>query len=555
VSGSAPTWSLTALSLALVALVALASLHGRHVRGERRRARMRAGLADVLDLAWLGGAPEDVLARARETARRVLRDPGVQAELRPLGAARFEALLAPGRGPDAEARQFLADLAHVVSVSAERHVLATQVRRQAAVDALTDLPSRGAFDELLAHVLAGASSDAWSLGVLVCDVDGLRHVNEHAGHACGDQVLAELAELLRSELGDDAVCGRIGGDELAAVVRGMRTPVELLALGRGLQDRFAAGPGRRTGTSLSVGLVSWSPRDPEDGAELLRSAELAVAEAKRSHTGVAFFDGRLRSREETRARARADLAHAVASGAVVAYFQPLTDATTLEVVGLEALARWRDGDRLRPPAEWLPLAEETGLIVEVGRQMLAAARQASDRYGLPVAVNVAPRQLDQPDFVRQVEQSWGVDGWDRLTLEVTESAVLYDAQHARDSLANLAQRGVTIALDDFGTGYNSLSRLGELPLGVLKIDRSLVQDCDSPEGVAVLRAVMAVARAHALDVVAEGVENRHELAVLVDLGVPTVQGHLLGRPAPGLPSRDGGAPTQRLSRRVRIATA
>ena len=555
-SGSAPPWLLLALTVATIALLVLAALHGSHVRGERRRARMRAGLADVLDLAWLGGAPEDVLARAQETARRVLRDPAVRAELRPLGAARFEAVLdSPSRTHDTEARQLLSDLAHVVCVAAERHVLATQVRQAASVDALTDLPSRAAFDELLTRSLTDAQVNAWPLGVLVCDVDGLRHVNERAGHACGDQVLAELADLLRSVLGDEAVCGRVGGDELAAIVPGTRAPVELLTVGRALQDRFAAGPGGRTGTTLSVGLVSWSPRDVEDGAELLRSAELAVAEAKRSHNGVAFFDGLLRSREEMRSRARADLAHAVAGGAIVAYFQPLTDATTLEVVGLEALARWRDGDRLRPPAEWLPLAEETGLIVEVGRQMFAAARAASDRFGLPVAVNVAPRQLDQTDFVRQVEKAWGEDAWDRLTIEVTESAVLYDAQHARDSLATLVQRGVTIALDDFGTGYNSLSRLGELPLGTLKIDRSLVQDCDSAEGVAVLRAVMALAGAHGLDVWAGGVENRHELAVLVDLGVPTVQGHLLGRPAPGLPVRDGAAPTQRFPRRVRVATA
>lgn len=554
-SGSAPAWSLAALALATIALIVLAALHGSQLRAGRRRARMRAGVADVLDLAWLGGAPADVLDRARDTARRVLADPGITAELRALGTARFEAVLrAPGPA-DPESQQFLDDLAHVVSVAASRHVLATQVRAAAAVDALTDLPSRSAFDDLLTRAIADAQANAWPLGVLVCDIDGLRHVNDRSGHASGDQVLAELADVLRAVLGDEAPCGRIGGDEIAAVVRGVRAPVDLLTLGRQLQDRFAAGPGLRSGTTLSVGIVGWTPCDTGSGAELLRSAELAVAEAKRSHNGVACFDGLLRHREETRAHVRAELAQAVASGAIVAYFQPLTDATTLEVVGLEALARWRDGDRVRPPAEWLPLAEETGLIVEVGRQMFVAAREASRRFGLPVAVNVAPRQLDDADFVRHVEESWGTDGWDRLTIEVTESSVLYDTQHARDSLTRLAERGVTIALDDFGTGYNSLSRLGELPLGVLKIDRSLVQESDTAEGVAVLRAVMAVAQAHGLEVVAEGVEHRSELAVLVELGVPTVQGHMLGRPAPGLPARDRSAPTQRAPRNLRVATA
>jgi EAL domain-containing protein (putative c-di-GMP-specific phosphodiesterase class I) len=169
--------------------------------------------------------------------------------------------------------------------------------------------------------------------------------------------------------------------------------------------------------------------------------------------------------------------------------------------------------------------------------MFVAAREGMERFGLPVAVNVAARQLDEPDFLTHVEESWGTDAWDRLTIEVTESALLYDARHVRDSLQSLARRGVKIALDDFGTGYNSLSRLSELPLHVLKIDRTFVHDIRTPEGAAVLRAIIALAEAHGLEVVAEGVEHAEELMGLVEMGVQIVQGHMLGRPAAGLPVR------------------
>jgi len=219
------------------------------------------------------------------------------------------------------------------------------------------------------------------------------------------------------------------------------------------------------------------------------------------------------------------------------------------------LARWKHGSELRPPGDWLPLAEETGLIVQIGQQMFAAARRGMEEFDLPVAVNVAARQLDEPDFVTHVERSWGTDAWDRLTIEVTESALLYDAHHVRASLVALADRGVKIALDDFGTGYNSLSRLGELPIHTLKIDRTFVHDIGTIEGAAVLRAILALAGAHGFGVVAEGVERRSELQALVAMGVTVVQGHMLGRPAPGVPPRRRSTPPQRLTHTATSAMA
>ncbi|HMO12176.1 MAG TPA: EAL domain-containing protein, partial [Actinotalea sp.] len=276
---------------------------------------------------------------------------------------------------------------------------------------------------------------------------------------------------------------------------------------------------------------------------------------RRTHAGVAYFDDRLREREAARAAMRGALERAIVEQRIVAHFQPIADPVTLQVVGMEALARWQDGTALRSPASWLPIAEETGLIVDVGKAMFAAARAGSDRFGLPVAVNVAGRQLDEPDVIRHIEESWGADGWDRLTIEVTESALVHDATHVRAALAELVARGAKVALDDFGTGYNSLARLGDLPLHTLKVDRSLLENATTPEGLAVLRAVVALADAHGLEVVAEGVERRSQLAVLIDLGVDAVQGNLVGRPAAEVPARQSSAPTQRERLELRAVQA
>jgi EAL domain-containing protein (putative c-di-GMP-specific phosphodiesterase class I) len=311
----------------------------------------------------------------------------------------------------------------------------------------------------------------------------------------------------------------------------------LLELARRVREEFDPPGQDALPLSITVGVAIWRPEEPVDPSALVRDADLAMLEAKRARSGVAVFDGALRSRVTAETALRRDLEDGIGRGEIVAHFQPLTNTRTLEVVGLEVLARWEHRGVLRLPVEWLAFAEESGLIVEVGRQMFRAARVGMERFDLPVAVNVAARQLDEPDFVDQVVEAWGDSRWDRLTIEVTESALLHDAVHVRAALAALVDRGVRIALDDFGTGYNSLSRLAELPLHILKIDRTFVRDIRSPAGAAVLRAIIALAEAHGLEVVAEGVEGIDELSSLVGMGVVTAQGHMLGRPAATVPVR------------------
>ncbi len=542
----APTTEVTELlrGLWVVPLVAgLEVLAAARVRAVRRaadrRARMRDVIASVSNSAWLLRTPEDVLLNAREQCRELLGDRSIQGTLRPLSRDRFvtEFYSGDGRALLPDEQSFLRDLARVVSSAAERHTLTSKLRVAAYTDALTGLHNRPALDGHLAAALGKAEVEHTRVAVLFCDLDGFKHANDMRGREWGDRLLRRVAAQLSETVGTATFVARHGGDDFVVVVERAPDDTELLALARRVHNRFEYLQHRVPATPLTVGVAAWRPGEVRDVDALLRGADLAMAAAKRSNRGAAFYDDALRKEFCERTTKRRELEEAIGAGDIVVHFQPLTDSETLEVVGLEALSRWRRQGDLLLPQEWLPLAEETGLIVDIGRQVFATARAASEKYDLPVAVNVAARQLDEPDFVRHVEQSWGPGAWRRLTSEVTESALLHDDAHARAALATLAARGVRIALDDFGTGYNSLARLADLPVHVIKVDQTFVRASGTPEGEAVLRAVLAVAQAHGLEVVAEGVERAEELTTLVSLGVSTVQGFMLGRPAPTLPIR------------------
>ncbi|MBO1750439.1 GGDEF domain-containing protein [Actinotalea sp. BY-33] len=514
-----------------------------------RHASRRDALARVANAAWYLRSPEAILERARDECRAVLEDPTIEGTLRPLARDRFVAEFGPadGHDQDEDARAFQRDLARVVSGAAERITLTDRLTHAAFTDSLSGLHNRPALDRRLVQALERANVERSRVSLLFCDVEGLRRVNHRRGRRGGDEVLVHTARHLQAVAGRLGYVARHGGDEFVVLVERSGSDVELRALAHRLRDGFSPPGSDVLGPHLAVGVATWQPGDLVDPDALLRDADLAMLEAKRSHAGVALYDAELREKVAAQLQLRRELEQGLGEQEIIGYFQPLSDAVTLEVTSLEVLARWRRRGTVLQPAEWLPFAEESGLIVEVGRQVFRAARAGMERFDLPVAVNVAARQLDEPDFVTHVEQSWGTDGWDRLTIEVTESALLYDAEHVRSSLEALAERGVRIAIDDFGTGYNSLSRLGELPLHVLKIDRTFVQEVRSPEGAAVLRAIISLAEAHGLDVVAEGVEHADELMALVEMGVRTVQGNMLGAARAGLPIRGARAESARTS--------
>ena len=536
-----------AIGLEVLTIVRLASLRKAGVR----RGAMRDALAAVSNHAWLSRTPEALLERACEEARGVLGDPGLEGSLRSLARERYVVEFCPsdGRGTDDDERAFLRDLARAVAGAAERQAMTGRLRDTAYSDTLTGLPNRTSVDRRLRAVVEAANVERTRVAVIFVDIDGFKHVNDIHGHAWGDRVLVLAAEHLTAGAPDGASTARYGGDEFLVVIERAGPTEELLQLARRLRADFQPQVDDVLRPALTLGVAVWEPGDIVDPIGLVRDADLAMLEAKRSRAGVVLYDHTLDDRFAARRVVRRELEVGIAGWEFVPYFQPITDSRTLEVVGLEALARWRHLGELRHPSQWLSVAEETGLIVEIGKQIFTGARAGSDRFGLPVAVNVAPRQLEDPDLLAHIVESWGDDAWDRLTIELTESASLYDSPHVHTTLETLVAKGAKISLDDFGTGYNSLSRLGELPLHTLKIDQTFVRDVDSPQGTAVIRATLALAAAHGLEVVAEGVERVEQLNALVALGITRVQGYMVGRPSPSLPvrPRDGWWPTRAIT--------
>ncbi|WP_315095247.1 EAL domain-containing protein [uncultured Cellulomonas sp.] len=509
-----------------------------------RQHQMRDALARLANSAWFVKDADGLLVSARDEARIILQDPSIEGSLRPIARDRFVAELFSATKVEhaAPCRTFLIDLAQIVSAAAERYQLSERLHTTAFADPLTRLPNRRAVEEHLLAMLERANVERTRVSLVYCDLDGFKRVNDTYGHAHGDALLVRVAEYLRGALPDhDAYVGRVGGDEFVVVLARAPQDVELVAIARGIREGFVDRAGGSRPARLTVGVATWVPGDVVDADGLVRHADTAMLEAKRSRSGFRVFDRALRRRVEAERHQLTALEAAVGAGQFTAYFQPIVDAQTLEIVQVEALARWDHHGNLILPADWLELAEESGLIVPIGLEVLRQARRALERFQMPVSVNVAARQLAEPDALEQIETAWGDAFWEHLTLEITESA-LVQTSSAVPVLSELRARGARIAVDDFGTGYSSLARIARLPVDELKIDRSFVRDIGTERGRGVVRAIVALAQTHDLAIVAEGVETALQLTTLGEMGVTRVQGNFLGRAAPNLPVR-GPRPT------------
>ena len=521
----------------------------------RRQHGMRDALAQVGNAGWFTTDPDALLAVAESAARMQLADATITGSIHAVARGQFVTdFRSTLGGPDDDlARGFLEDLRRIVSTAAERSRLAAELRDAAFTDSLTRLPNRHALERYLTESLGRAADQGAPVGVLYCDLDGFKGQNDQHGHAWGDALLRRTAAHLQDQTGTAGFVARFGGDEFVVVVDGAGPLPELLELA----GRLRTGP-ERTGPGpipplVSVGLAIWSPGDRSDAEQLLREADMAMVEAKRHPGGVVAFDDGLRAQMGVELSLRRDLDAALLNDEFELHYQPIVDASTLAVVGVEALVRWQHPDGVRMPVQWLAFAEESGLIVPIGRRLVVAARAGARLLGLPVAVNFAARQLAEPQFLEHLLADW-VDDWHLLTLEITESALLQDLAHVIESLTAVRALGARVSIDDFGTGYSSFARLATLPVDVLKIDQAFVRDLDGPGGVAVVRAIVALAEAYGLDIIAEGVERVDQLERLVTLGVPKLQGYLLGRPAASAP-RPVRLPAAGLGPRRRAALA
>jgi len=416
---------------------------------------------------------------------------------------------------------------------------------RATHDPLTGLPNRALFLEHLVRSLAQfLRYPDHRVAVLYLDLDRFKVVNDSLGHAIGDRLLVQVARRLSDALRPGDTLARLGGDEFTVVLDRLTNPQEALLIAERLKGVLALPfevDGREVLAQVSIGVAfatqaTWTPDD------LLRHADAALARAKeRGRNRIELFDDALRSELVERLDREVALRHGLERDEILVYYQPEVDLLTGEVLGVEALARWeRPGRGLVLPGEFIPLAEETGLIVALGARTLRRVTEQLvtwERAGraVDVKVNLSARQLASPDIVEQVARAVDAAGCDpsHLCLEVTESVLLGDLDDAVARLEALRAVGVRIALDDFGTGFSSLSYLHRLPLDLVKIDRAFVAELGTgPRNVAIARAIVEMAGALALDVVAEGVETEVQRNLLLELGCRRGQGWLF---APALP--------------------
>ncbi len=416
-------------------------------------------------------------------------------------------------------------------------------------DGLTGLPNRLLFGSRLADAVATAGGIPGAVAVVLLDLDRFKAINNSLGHETGDQVLTAVAERLRRAAGDGELLARFGGDEFLALFQsqdglsGEKASDFIERARKGLSEPFELG-GSEVFLDVSVG-VALNTFGVDDPATLLSNAEAAMYQAKlRGGSSIEMFGESMRIEVIDRMTTEHSLHRALERSELMLHYQPVVEIEGVTTVGMEALVRWQHPDRgLVPPYRFIPVAEESGLIIPIGAWVLEeACHQLRDWHHQgqtgprgSVEVNLSARQIDDPQIVRTVEEILTRTGLppEHLTLEITESALMKDAASALLVLRALKNIGVLLAIDDFGTGYSSLSYLQRFPLDILKVDRMFVEDLGvSAEGEEIVSAVINLAHALGLKVVAEGVETTEQLDVLRSLHCDFAQGYLFSRPLP-----------------------
>ena len=429
----------------------------------------------------------------------------------------------------------------------DRKKMEAELERLALYDSLTGLPNRALFSDRLSHAIERRGR-AQATAVYFVDVDRFKRINDSLGHAAGDEVLREVAARIQRMLRPDDTVARFGGDEFTVLCESVGGVLEAVGVADRLQREIAQ-PLRAGGADLrlsaSIGIALAEPGEEADCSRLVEDADAAMYRAKeRGGARTELFDVAMRERAVDALSIEQELQAGLERGELRLFYQPLVSLDTGDMVGAEALIRWEHPERgLLSPDKFLPVAEESGLIVQVGAWAVGeACRRLRDwdrRNGGPsafgLAVNLSARELTHPDVVTTVLNAVRRAALEpsRLTIEVTESTAMADRDSGFRALRELSDAGVRIAIDDFGTGYASLDHLREMPADILKIDRSFVAGmaANSPDS-ALVAAAIAMGRALEMEVIAEGIETSEQVADLRELGCPLGQGYLFARPLP-----------------------
>lgn len=439
---------------------------------------------------------------------------------------------------------FITNFVGVFSDISQMKQTEARLEHLAHYDALTDLPNRILLNLRLAHGIERVRRSGKMLAVLFIDIDRFKNVNDSLGHPAGDELLIEIASRLRGRIRGEDTLSRLGGDEFVILLDGVDRMEDVAGLAQEvigmLNQAFHLAGGQEIFVGASIG-ISLYPHDTDDHLQLIRNADAALYEAKAAGRNVyRFYTEALTRAAHERLELESALRRALEREELILHYQPVVSVASGHTIGVEALVRWsRPGEGLVSPLRFIPLAEETGLIVPLGAWVMeAACRQGRVWIDggrlLSVAVNISSRQFADGTLVGTVSDILKRTGFPAglLTLELTESAVMSDPDQAIALLSALKEIGVKLSIDDFGTGYSSLAYLKRFPVDTLKIDRSFVADiADDENDRMIVATVVAMARQMRLNVIAEGVETAEQFDFLSRLGCAACQGYLFGRPA------------------------
>jgi diguanylate cyclase (GGDEF)-like protein len=425
----------------------------------------------------------------------------------------------------------------------ELHRRQEELAFMATHDALTGLPNRTLILDRVEQMLVRARRNQTPVAALFVDLDNFKHINDTLGHGVGDQLLRAVAARLEGVVRDIDALGRLGGDEFVVVAEGMSLAAgpELIAerlLGALKQPfKLKGAENTRLVVTASVGVAMG---DRATAEELLRDADIAMYRAKwDGKNGYVVFESGMQDAVQSRMELEMDLRDAFEKEEFFVVYQPTFNLREMIPTGMEALIRWRHPTRgIVQPDDFVPLLEETGLIVDVGRWVLGeACRQGAEWRAagreVGIAVNVAARQLDRDEFVREVHEALGESGLapEQLTIEITETTIMANAEETAARLASIKELGVRVAIDDFGTGYSSLAYLQRFPVDALKIDRSFISKMSNDaEGETLIRTLVQLGKSLSIETLAEGIEQAQELSLLREESCDTGQGFLFARP-------------------------
>jgi diguanylate cyclase (GGDEF)-like protein len=422
-----------------------------------------------------------------------------------------------------------------------------EITRLARFDSLTGLPNRAMMRQTLDEALRNAAHRQKGCALFMIDLDRFKNVNDTLGHPIGDALLREVADRLKSVMGNHGQVGRLGGDEFQAILPGAVDIGLLESLARTLIEQVSRPymiEGYKVTIGASVGVVIGDPGRASADA-LVRNADLALYAAKGAGRGKhCLYEPSMHSEAAERQLLENDLRQAIERGELSVHYQPIVRTAAEEVSGFESLVRWQHPTRGPiSPAKFIPLAEEAGLIGKIGEWVLRTALEEAARWPdhVRVAVNLSPLQFNDPNVVRTVAthlRETGVRA-ERLELEITEGVFLADGDSTDETFAKLKELGVRLALDDFGTGYSSLGYLKKAPFDKIKIDQSFVRGAASTtnRNSAIIRAIVTLADTLGMDTCAEGVETHDDLQLIRELGVSMVQGYIFGKPSPAETAR------------------